>query len=614
MTRSCFFILALLASAQIFAIDSLSIARFFDQKVPAQMDHLKTAGAVVAVVQNGEIVFQKGYGLSDVEEGVKMDPENSLMRIGSISKVFVWLSVMKLVEQGALELDRDVETYIDFEMKGDFDEPITLRHIMSHTAGLEDYVIKLFSNKEKDLKGLAEILDQHFPERVRPPGEFVSYSNHATGLAALIVEQVSGKNWKEFIKQEFFDPMNMNQSSFDQPLSQELQSQMSKGYLYGDGEFVAQSFELIPLYPIGAMSATASDMAKLMSTLLNYGNVDSVVKIMDSTTLAQMYEVSHQHTAEIDAMRHGFMDFSQNGYTVFGHGGDTFWFHSAMALIPEANTGLFVSVNTGNMSGTLALKLMFQFMDEFFPEKEDLQPPINIDFSTLSEYEGVFRSIRFPNNRYTKLTSLQDNIQVNVEGEGLRIKTMFKDELYVPIGSDKFREETSSELMVFERDTDGEITTLYNGMMPVTVYERIPNWLSPASIGIGFGSSALIIILTFIGWGIYLIVRFKDEERLLTVLRVSFFGTFAFVLFIIMIMIAFSNPLNAVYGVPPLFRFALFLPLIIGAYAIYMIYAVIDLWGQQISVLVKLHYSLLTISFVVVTLFFYHFKMIGWNF
>ena len=131
---------------------------------------LTAAEATISVVKDGEILFAKGYGFADVDEGIAVDPDATLFRIGSVSKLFVWISVMQLVEEGRLDLHADINDYLEgVEIPPTWDEPVTMAHLMSHTPGFEDRVVGLFGRHEEQLIPLEEILSNQTPARVRPP-------------------------------------------------------------------------------------------------------------------------------------------------------------------------------------------------------------------------------------------------------------------------------------------------------------------------------------------------------------------------------------------------------------------------------------------------------------
>ena len=287
------------------SFDFTEILSFLDGIIETHMKDKNIAGSTMALVKNGEIKILKGYGYADLENKTPVDPQKTLFRIGSISKMFVWTAIMQLVEQGKISLDDNINDYFDiFTIPDTYPEPITIKHLMTHTPGFEDLVIQLFVKDTDLLLPLADILKDQTPARIRPPGTDASYSNHGTGMAALIVEKVSGRNFSDYVERNITGPLKMDNTTFAQPLSADLQQYMSKGYMYESGEFSEQDFELVPLAPVGAVSATAADMARFIMMHLQLGQLDGAV-IMDDTTAQLMQSPAHQHHPDVNPMRHG---------------------------------------------------------------------------------------------------------------------------------------------------------------------------------------------------------------------------------------------------------------------------------------------------------------------
>src|ERR1700752_2132917 len=151
---------------------------FLDALIPSQLRNRNIAGAVISVVKDGQVLFQKGYGYADVEEKKPVLPDQTLFRPGSISKLFTATAVMQLVEQGKLDLDRNVNDYLDFPIPKTYPEPVTLRQLLTHTGGFEETLKNLFVSHESDLKPLPTYLVNEMPTRIFPPGKIPSYSNY----------------------------------------------------------------------------------------------------------------------------------------------------------------------------------------------------------------------------------------------------------------------------------------------------------------------------------------------------------------------------------------------------------------------------------------------------
>src|SRR6201992_1293444 len=171
---------AIAAAALLTAED---VNAWLDGYLPYALQTGDIAGAVVAVVKDGKVVTERGYGFGDVEKRASVDPRKTLFRPGSTSKLFTWTAVMQLVEQGKLDLDKDVNTYLDFKIPDRDDGPITLRNIMTHTAGFEEQVKELILDDPKQLPTLKTYLEHATPVRLFKAGTTPAYSNYATALA-----------------------------------------------------------------------------------------------------------------------------------------------------------------------------------------------------------------------------------------------------------------------------------------------------------------------------------------------------------------------------------------------------------------------------------------------
>src|SRR6266496_2464755 len=248
------------------------VAAFLDGILPAQLQREDIAGATIAIVRDGKILFAKGYGYADVEKKRPVSPEETLFRPGSVSKLFTWTAVMQLFEQGRLDLDRDVNDYLDFKIPEAFGKPITLKNLLTHTPGFEEQIKDLFSIDSAPPQ-LGQYLKTHIPRRIFPPGTIPAYSNYGASLAGYIVERVSGRPFNEYINENIFKPLGMTHSTFVQPLPATLAPYMSDGYqIASDGP---KPFEMVVAFPAGSLSSTATDMAQFMMAHLQDGQLGS---------------------------------------------------------------------------------------------------------------------------------------------------------------------------------------------------------------------------------------------------------------------------------------------------------------------------------------------------
>jgi CubicO group peptidase (beta-lactamase class C family) len=449
-------------------LTAADVAAFLDGLVPAQLGPGDVGGAVVVVVKDGKVLYGSGYGFSDVEKRTPVNWETTLFRPGSISKLFTWTAVMQQVEQGKLDLDTDVNKYIDFQVPEAFGKPITLRDVMTHTPGYEDYAKDLIVGDPKMLGTLGAHLKSHQPHRIFPPGSTPAYSNYATAMAGYIVERVSGKPFAEYIQENILGPLGMKHATFQQPLPAELEPLMSKGYKVASEK--ARPFEIVVPAPAGSLSAAGADMARFMIAHLQDGQYEGA-QILKPETAKLMHSRQRGKSPETDGMCLGFYEESRNGHRIIGHGGDTNWFHSDLHLLPDANLGFFVSYNSGgNGKGSGRTLLWEKFLDRYFP----YTPPAvtrSADAKTQAQkVSGNYLVSRREDTHFLRLLYLLEQTKVypSPTDEGaieISALTDFnqKPKAWEPIGNGVFREVHGQEKVVFQKDPLGrdELVTEY---------------------------------------------------------------------------------------------------------------------------------------------------------
>ncbi|HHY09766.1 MAG TPA: beta-lactamase family protein, partial [Firmicutes bacterium] len=304
-------------------IDETDLAAFFAGIFAAQMEQYRVPGIAAAVVQNGEIIFSQGYGAADLEKQTAVDPKTTLHRAGSNTKLLTWTAVMQLFERGLLDLQRDINDYLDFTVpeklsNGQPAPPITLHHLLTHTAGLEETINLIRVLQPEDLAPLGEYLSDNLPGRVFPPGTIMSYSNYGTALAGYIVERVSGQPFIEYIEENILQPLQMKASTLHQPLPEKLAKQMSRGYIYKEGKYYPGDFEYIQVYPAGALTSSAEDMANLMLAFLQLGAFGEE-RILREETALLMQETHFSSQPHLAGMAYGFIEAEVNGLRALTH-------------------------------------------------------------------------------------------------------------------------------------------------------------------------------------------------------------------------------------------------------------------------------------------------------
>ncbi len=493
------------------------VAAFLDGLVPAQLGPADVAGAVVVVVKEGKVLFGRGYGWADVEKRVPVSWETTLFRPGSISKLFTWTAVMQQVEKGKLDLDADVNKYLDYKVPEGFGKPITLRDVMTHTPGYEDYAKDLIVADASMLVPLGQHLRSHQPQRIFPPGSTPAYSNYATSMAGYIVERVSGKPFAEYVDEFITGPLGMTHATFRQPLPPALAPSMSKGYKIASEK--AQPFEIVVPSPAGALSASGADMARFMMAHLQDGRFEGG-QILQPETAKLMHARQRGKSPETDGMALGFYEESRNGHRIIGHGGDTNWFHSDLHLIPDANVGFFVSYNSGgNGKGSGRGLLWEKFLDRYFPYTPLAAARSADAKDQVKRVAGNYLVSRREDTKFLRLLYLlqQTKVAPSADDDGaIEVAGLTdyneKPKKWEPIGNGVFREAHGQEKVVFQKDPLGrdEMVTEY----PFFDFFRPPAYLdSKILLPVAIVSLALVV-LALILWPLGALVRRHYARRL----------------------------------------------------------------------------------------------------
>jgi CubicO group peptidase (beta-lactamase class C family) len=348
------------------ALTAADADAFFGGIVPFGLSQYDIAGAAVAIVRDGHVLFEKGYGYSDLATKSPINPQTTMFRPGSVSKLFVWTSVMQLVEQGKIDLDADINQYLDFRIPSKWSKPITMRELMTHTPGFEEVERDLFAN-ERSLQPLGRFLRERLPDRIYPAGTIPAYSNYGAALAGYIVQRVSGEPFDTYVAHHIFTPLDMTHATFAQPLPPHFARWMSKGYR--QASMPPLPYELINLYPAGSAAVSADDMTHFMLAHLNDGTYGQT-RILQAATARMMYRAASTPVIGLPSMALGFIGAYSNGHALIWHGGDTMAFHSGLYLIPDANTGLFIAFNSAGANDgadTLRDAVFTAFMNRYFP-------------------------------------------------------------------------------------------------------------------------------------------------------------------------------------------------------------------------------------------------------
>ncbi len=490
------------------ALTAADLEAWLDGLIPAQLVTARTPGAVVAVVKDGQVLLEKGYGWADAEKHVPVDPKTTLFRPGSTSKLFTWTAVMQQVELGKLDLDTDVNQYLDFKIPVRNGHPLTLRHIMTQTSGFEEVIKDLVSFGTAS-PPLRDVLVANLPPLRADPGTTAGYSNYATALAAYMVQRVSGEPYDDYIEHHLFQPLGMAHSTFRQPLPPALAPLMAQGYM--ETGQPGHGFEVINLPPAGSLSSTADDMARFMIAHLQDGRLGDA-RILQAATAQKMHTTPTRLFPDLNGIALGFYQQDINGHRVIAHGGDLNYFHSDLALFIDDHVGLFISVNAPGKEGMgemLRVRLFNGFADRYFPHPEPLVP---LDKATTQAHAallaGHWVNTRRADSTFLSLVDLLSPTVVTANPDGsITTKVLLDPQTFVETAPFLWSEVDGHDRLQ-ARVQDGKVVGWATDMLAFAWSYQSPGGLAAAGLQQGACGLALaVVVLAAAMWPIAAVVR-----------------------------------------------------------------------------------------------------------
>jgi len=468
----------------------------FDALGEGFMATQQVPGAIGAIV-TGEEVILRGWGYADLEAGTRVGPDDVRFEIGSISKLFTWLGVMMLVEEGALDLHADISGYLlETDVPGD--EALTLAQLMSHRPGYEDS----YAIFDPAIGALPrpQALAASAPAQVFPRGAVTAYSNWGVALAGQIVEDVAEIPFEEFLHNRILAPLGMDATTYSEATARAGQPPLSRSYrVQGGVNHPAFRIDIGSFGPAGSMASTAADMARFLRFLLGDGALDGV-RLLQPETMAQMRTRLFDDLAGASDMAHGFQARPMFGTTVYGHAGGLNEFLSNLVFIPEIGAGVFISQNGG-----AGMSLPFLGADLLLAHLaaeaglSDPAPQSVPDASARAEdaagrYIANRRSFTGPMQAFAPQAQVQALPDGAILAPSMRLGAMIRHD---PIAPDIWRE-PNGERVLAVRDDAGHVVRLMDGMGVMT-YERVRPANDPMLVLAGLGLSVFLAFSTLVG-------------------------------------------------------------------------------------------------------------------
>src|ERR1700722_2479370 len=489
------------------ALTKESLNTFFDGLMRYGMAHADAAGGVIVVVKDGHILFAQGYGYANVAERKPVVADETLFRVASITKLFTWTSVMQLVEEGKLDLDRDVNEYLDFKILPAFGKPITLRNLMTHTAGFEETFAGGEVKTYDQLVSLREYVLKHQPARIFPPGEYVAYSNYGANLAGYILERVSGEAYADYVTNHILRPLKMDHSTLAQPLPPALLTNLAEGYLTASDQ-KPLPFEILGTVAAGGLETTGTDIAAFMMAQLQGGTYDDA-QILKPETAILMQSPQSSMAPGMNGFDLGFYQENRNGLRIIGHAGDLAGYHRDLHLLMDKNIGVFISFNAAGVkwdAETLRVGLFRAFLDHYFPHSPPEENTVTDPQRDAARVSGWYQGSRRMETVLRWLFVLQQSHVASHPDGTIEVSTLVDysgtAKRWREVGPLTYRDEASQSQLKFVADTDGNIRYfISDDSIPVVVNLRthgLYQFSMLKSLLIGF---VTVLALTLLIWG-----------------------------------------------------------------------------------------------------------------
>lgn len=606
--------------------DEEELEKFCNDFFNKYIEKNQVSGAVISVVKNGKILFEKGYGYADIENKIQVDPKNTAFYICSIGKLFTGTAVMQLYEQGKIKsLTDDVNLYLDtIKVPNKFSTPVTFANLLTHTSGLDDGSVIGGASKTKEE---ALSYEAYLKAKIgsgsvlREPDTLVRYSNLGYDLLGYLVQEISGVSFANYVRHNIFGPIGMKNS-----MAGVSPDNTAKAYIY-DGEEMKPSEKVyLPALGEGCVFSTADDMAKFMIAHLQGGSCKGS-SILKEDTARLMHTQHFTNNSELPGICYTFLQSYDNNQKAIRHeGGDASGFVSTLYLLPEYKLGFFVEVNTLS-----ALPITFEkaFLNHYFPYNADTeQTPVEFG-QDYGEIIGTYRSY--------------DDISVSTI---LKIMALFSDDGEILISKDKdgmlklhgtsfegypiatkliqtgdlhFKRADDASKIVFRRDKHGNVAYAFNNE-PQKTFEKIKWYQTQKFNFILLGYCILVLLINVIWRSITYIRRKKKEQTLQTryeaaaditmwaiaLIDIASTAAFALMLFTTGYEIQFGFPL---IGYLSLGGFLLGTALSIGAAALCML-----LWiKKRKSLIARIIYTISTISCMAFIWFLNYWNVLGFK-
>ncbi|BBE33299.1 serine hydrolase [Sphingosinicella microcystinivorans] len=600
--------------------DPAALEAYVDRNLGAKMKEEHLVGAVFLAIKDGEVIFQRGYGVKDLKTGEPINPETDMFQVASISKTFLGTAFMRLVDQGKVSLDDSVANRvpsIELEKKIRFDErPVTFRDVLMHRSGFRDLFLNSTAPSVEKFEKIRPVIREYLNEQGAPPGEFYEYCNICISMAAAGIEEISGQEYQDWLQQQVFDPLNIKYAVLNIPGNERVEKFRKAGnfvvpYVYDEdtGEYKTYGDFIRNLYPPSSIAISANGMKNYM--LMHMGNgMFNGRRFLSQKSYNEMHKTRGSNGELMPGFRVPFKEGIRNGVAYYGHSGDYRGTDSTMQFFPEYGFAFFLSYTGDN--DTFYRRFTNDILDTAFPRQTETVTKKDVPISELRKLAGPYTSFRFDEPTPMQLVwPLFGQYEVSVTPDGL-VKIDFPSfffgggpAIYAPQGDGVFRKvgegkpgqigELLTDSLVIVTDESGRGRAIKANLQNHSfILTRIPDWKSGDNFklllgfaGIGMAATAVLALL----YGVGRLVRQRVFKREVTtrfwshpaiwalvgasVAGIWFLGQFIYTLYT-------TLPVNLTYGFDDLGLEPVFiLPIISLVLTLVALIFVVRLWVRR---------------------------------
>jgi CubicO group peptidase (beta-lactamase class C family) len=585
-----------------------------EERLGEVLEETNTPGLGIVVVSPEDVLWIAGIGKADVASGRAATPE-TLFRIGSTTKGFVSLALLKLQEEGRLRLEDTLESHapeIEFENRWEESDPVRLVHLVEHTTGWDDIHLAEYASNDPKPVTTREGLDMHPDSRVARwrPGTRFSYCNSGPAVAAYVVEKITGQRFEEYVQEEFFDPLGMETATYFLTRLMERRG----ATLYRSDGVTPNDYWHISMRASGSINASARDMANYIRFYLQRGSFDGTT-LLSPSSIERMEQAATTWGAEAGLEAgYGLSNYTsaEDAFVFHGHNGGVNGGLTEMAYLPDHGFGYAFMINSGNGDAYRQISELTRQLLIRGLAKPPLPPAVSVPDELADTFSGIYQ----PVTPRASIQQFADRIgglrRLTIAGEQLTLAPLLGGEAneYVAVTERLARRSERSLTSLALLDTGSGGTYIEAGS---STYRRIPAWLAWAQIAwllvavVLMASSVLFAL-------VWLPRRFFGKLKGQAGISVRVWplvSVLAFVGFVIAFMAGISDPIPRLGEVTPYS---------LGQLVLSVLFAITALWGllkatrsrdSAIPRVARLHSLLVAAASSSIALYLMYWGMIG---